>query len=122
MYNEGPLHYTLSHYGGLVAKSCLTLVTPWTVACQAPLSKGFSRQEYWSVLPFPSPGDPPDPGIEPGSSALQADSLPTELQVKPICTIESKYVHGGTIRDKLLSMSDECEILLPLLLNRDWKE
>ena len=59
MYNEGPLHYTLSHYGGLVAKSCLTLVTPWTVACQAPLSKGFSRQEYWSVLPFPSPGDLP---------------------------------------------------------------
>ena len=97
-------------------------MTPWTAAHQASLSADFFRQEYWSVLPFPSPGDPPDPGIEPGSSALQADSLPTELQVKPICTIESKYVHGGTIRDKLLSMSDECEILLPLLLNRDWKE
>ena len=41
---------------GLVAKSCLTLVTPWTVACQAPLSMGFSRLEYWSGLPFPSPG------------------------------------------------------------------
>ena len=41
--------------GGLVAKSCLTLATPWTVACQAPLSMGFSRQEYWSGLPFPSP-------------------------------------------------------------------
>ena len=41
--------------GGLVAKSCLTLVTPWTVACQVPLSMGFSRQEYWSGLPFPSP-------------------------------------------------------------------
>ena len=40
--------------GGLVAKSCPTLVTPWTVACQAPLSMGFSRQEYWSGLPFPS--------------------------------------------------------------------
>ena len=40
-------------------------VTPWTVARQAPLSMGFFRQEYWSVLPFPSPGDPPDPGIEP---------------------------------------------------------
>ena len=49
--------------------------TPWTVAYQAPLSKGFSRQEYWSCLPFPSPGDLPDPGIEPGSPALQADSL-----------------------------------------------
>ena len=41
--------------GGLVAKSCLTLVTPWTVACQAPLSMGFSRQEYWSGVPFPYP-------------------------------------------------------------------
>ena len=53
--------------------------TPWTVACQAPLSMGFSRQEYWSGLPFPSPGDLPNPGIEPGSPVLQADSLPTEL-------------------------------------------
>ena len=69
--------------GGLVAKSCLTLVTPWTVAHQAPLSMGFSRQEYWSGLPFPSPGDLPDPGIEPGSPALQADSLPTEPWGKP---------------------------------------
>ena len=65
--------------GGLVAKSCLTLVIPWTVACQAPLSVGFSRQEYWSELPFPSPEDLPDPGIELGSPALQADSLPVEL-------------------------------------------
>ena len=51
-------------------------VTPWTVARQAPLSMEFSRQDYWSGLPFPSPGDLPDPGIEPGSPALQADSLP----------------------------------------------
>ena len=64
---------------GLVAKLCLTLVTPWTATCQAPLSMGFSGQEYWSGLPFPSPGDLPDLGIEPGSSALQADFLPTEL-------------------------------------------
>ena len=65
--------------GGLVTKSCLTLVTPWTVACQAPLSIGFPQQESWSGLPFPSPGDLPDPGIEPGSPALQADStLPAE--------------------------------------------
>ena len=48
-----------------------------------PLSKEFSRQEYWSGLPFPLPGDVPDPGIEPGSPALQADSLPTELLGKP---------------------------------------
>ena len=52
---------------------------PWTVAYQAPPSLGFSWQEYWSGLPFPSPGDIPNPGIEPESPALQADSLPTEL-------------------------------------------
>ena len=52
--------------GGLVTKSCLTLAIPWTVAHQAPLSMGFSRQEYWSGLPFPSPEDLPNPGIEPG--------------------------------------------------------
>ena len=50
---------------GLVAKSCLTLVTPWTVAQQVLLSMGFPRQEFWSELPFPSPGDLPNPGIEP---------------------------------------------------------
>ena len=51
---------------------------PWTVAHQAPLSMGFSRQEYWSSLPFPSPGDLPDPGIEPRSPALQTDALPSK--------------------------------------------
>ena len=51
--------------------------------CQAPLSVGFSKQEYWSGLPFPSPGDLPDPGIEAESPALQADSVLTELQGKP---------------------------------------
>ena len=51
-------------------------VTPWTVVCQAPLSMGFSRQDYWSGLPFPSTGDLPHPGIETKSPALQADSLP----------------------------------------------
>ena len=73
-------------HGGLVAKLCMTLATPWTVARQAPLFVGFSRQEYWSGLPFPSPGDLPDPGIEPGSPALQADSLLTELLVLPVYT------------------------------------
>ena len=52
--------------------------TPWTVAYQAPPSMGFSRQECWSGLPFPSPGDLPDPGIKPGSPVLQADALPSE--------------------------------------------
>ena len=64
---------------GSVTKSCPTLVTPWTVAHQAPLAIAFSRQEYWNGLPFPSPGDLPDPGIQPRSPALQADSLLTEL-------------------------------------------
>ena len=53
-------------------------MAPWTVAHQLPLSMEFSRQEYWSGLPFPSPGDLPDLGIEPGSPTLQADSLPSE--------------------------------------------
>ena len=54
-------------------------VTPWTVAYQAPLPLGFSRQEYWSGLPFPSPGDLPSPGIEPGFPTLQADALTSSL-------------------------------------------
>ena len=61
-----------------VTQSCLTLATPWTVAHQAPQSMEFSRQEYWSGLPFPPPGDLPDPGIEPRSPMLQADALPSE--------------------------------------------
>ena len=59
-------------------------VTPWTVAYQAPLSMGFSRQECWSGLPFPSPGDLPDPGIEPRSPTLQVDALPSEPPGKPV--------------------------------------
>ena len=58
----------------LVAKVSNSFVTLWTVARQASLSMGFSRQEYWSGLPFPSPGDLPNPGIEPTSPAWQADS------------------------------------------------
>ena len=57
--------------------------TPWTVAYQAPPSMGFSRQEYWSGLPFPSPGDLPNPGIEPVSPALRTDTLPSEPPGKP---------------------------------------
>ena len=66
-------------------QSCPTLCDPWTVAHQAPLSMEFSRQEYWSGLPFPSPGDLPEPGIEPESPALEADALPSELLGKPQC-------------------------------------
>ena len=76
--------------GGLLTKSCLTLATPWTGAHQAPLSMGFPRQEYQSGLPFPSPGELPDPGIEPTSPALQAESLPVEPHRKPNLI---NYVH-----------------------------
>ena len=58
-----------------VAQSRPTVCDPWTVAHQAPPPMGFSRQEYWSGLPFPSPGDLPDPGIEPRFPTLQADTL-----------------------------------------------
>ena len=65
---------------------CLTLLTPWTAAHQAPLSTGFSRQEYWNGLPFPSPGDPFHPGIELESSALKADldSLSLSQKESPV--------------------------------------
>ena len=75
-------------YVALLCRAVLSHVrlfeTPWTVARQAPLSLGFPRQEYWSGLPFTSPGDLPDSGIEPGSPALQADSLLSELPGKPL--------------------------------------
>ena len=61
--------------------------TPRTVAYQAPPSMGFSRQEYWSGLPFPSPGDLPDPGMELRYPALQADTLTSENQGSPICNV-----------------------------------
>ena len=67
--------------------------TPWTVSCQNPLSMEFSRQEYWSGLPFPSPGDLPKPGPEPGAPALQADSLLSEPPGKPMCVYSCVYIH-----------------------------
>ena len=66
--------------------------TPWTVAYQAPPSMGFSRQEYWSGLPFPSPGDLPDPGIESGSPAFQADALTSEPPGKLLYVPDSQFV------------------------------
>ena len=65
----------------------------WTVAYQAPPSMGFSRQEYWSGLPFPSPGDLPNPGIEPTSPTLQADALASEPPGEPVPYIKPE---GGT--------------------------
>ena len=80
-----------------------------TVACQAPMSMEFSRQEYWSGLPFPSPGDLPDPGILPESPALQVDSLPSEPPGKPSKGMVkrkfyalscSRYRKGGATQQK----------------------
>ena len=66
-----------------VTQSCPTLAIPWTITYEVPPSMGFYRQECWSGLPFPSPGDLPDPRIEPGSPALQADALLSEPPGKP---------------------------------------
>ena len=70
-------------------------VTLWTVVYQAPLSMGFSRQGFWSGLPFPSSGDLPDPGIKPGSPALQANALPSEPPGNPVA--EHKLSHLSTL-------------------------
>ena len=79
--------------------SCARLfATPWTVAYQVPLSMGFSRQEYWSGLPFPSLGDPPNPGIEPRSPALEADALLSEPPGK-------SYAVQGTLKSFLQHQS-----------------
>ena len=84
------IHVLSSYRGVLYMRACVlshfSLVqlfeTLWTVTHQAPLSLGFSRQEYWSGSPIPSAGDLPGPGVNPGSSALQVDSLPAELPNK----------------------------------------
>ena len=68
----------------LATQSCSTRCNPMDCTCQAPLSMEFSRQEYWSGLPFPSPGDLPNPGIKPRSPALQADTLRSKPKRKPI--------------------------------------
>ena len=73
--------------------SCVQLfATPWTIAYQAPLSMGFSRQGFWSGLPFPSPEDLPNPGIKPGSPILQADALPSEPPGKPLIFKEMSFI------------------------------
>ena len=92
-----PYIYVLSHFSHVHLFAIL-----WTLACQASLSMGFSRQEYWSGLPFPSPGNLPNPGIEPGSPALQADSLPTELQ-KGIVELQNQLFCTSRRKKKVFS-------------------
>ena len=92
----------------LVAKSCPTLVTLWTVARQAPLSMGFPRQEYWSGLPFPSPGHLPDPRIKPVSPALAGGFFITESPGKPCMCV---HTHTHTHTEENYSAIKENEIL-----------
>ena len=94
----------VSEMSSCIVKSlnCVRLfVTPWTVVSQASLSMGFSKRGYWSGVPLPSPGDLSNPGIEPGSSALQAEALPSEPPRKPIginlCFLFSSYVYHRRI-------------------------
>ena len=86
-------------------KVLVILVTPCAAALQAPPSVGFSRQEYWSGFPFPSPGHLPNPGIEPGSPALQAGSLPSEPP--------GKYLHRKLlqINNKIIKQLQKCTFL-----------
>ena len=95
--------YQWAQYESLISLSRIWLfVTPWTVAHQAPPSMGFSRQEYWSGLPFPSPGELPYPGIEPGSPALRADALLFEPEIMVSGPITSWQIDGETVE----TMSD----------------
>ena len=89
--------------------------TPWTLAHQAPLSLEFSRQEYWSGLPFPSPEDLPDPGIEPGAPVLQVDSLPSEPLGKPPGKEDSvSSVHLNFLGNSLKIYKINISISLPV--------
>ena len=105
--------------------SCVLLfVTPRTVACQEFPSMGLSRQEYWKELPFPSPEDLPDPGLEPGSPALQGDSLPSELpgklrseqQAKPPKCRQHRPPSSLPQAERLFPTSPEAEVNDSLIL------
>ena len=99
----------------LVAQSCPTLCYPWTVAHQDTPSMGFSAQEYWNGLPFPSPGDLPNPGIEPGSRALQADSLPSEPPRKQsMATLHEIILSESLLPTAVSHFKSLCHILIIL--------
>ena len=91
-------------------------VTPWTVAYQAPLSMGFSRQERWSGLPCPLWGDLPNPGIKPRSPALQVDSLPTEPPGKPDVLLEGSLVNSFSPLYSILYQNTKTYIFVRLLM------
>ena len=101
-------------------------VTTWTIAHQAPPAMGFSRQQYWSGLPFPSPRDLPDPGIEPGSPTLQVDTLPSEppgiyflnrfTQIQSI--FWNVYWGSSTVLEKMNFMAQS--VTFPQLSHKEW--
>ena len=94
-----------SHTSHMYAWACHLVLsnseTLWTVARQAPLSMGFSRQEHWSGSPCPLPGDLPNPGTKPGSPALHAESLPSEPPGKPTLTPSQPFKHFSFTRTGL---------------------
>ena len=92
-------------------------MTPWTVAGQAPLSMEFSRQEHWSRLPFSSPGDLPNPGIEPRSPALQADSLRSETPGKPNRLLSDSLMYFSTYISVLCPCFSFCLEVFPTSQN-----
>ena len=102
--------------------------TPWTVACQAPLSMKFFRQEYGSGLPFPSPGDLPDPVIKSQSPELQADVLPTELRGKPcsfsywkiITSLNGYYYYSSSIKQEFINKLFHLMVSLKAVIWRFW--
>ena len=103
-----------------------SFVTPWTLVHEAPLSLGFPRQKHWSGLPFPSPGDLTDSGIKPGSPALQADSLVSELLWKPYSSstsIQTVYeiceFLSSTAGKRKRSMEGGVPVLTVLATHRD---
>ena len=109
--------------------SCLSharlFATPWTVAHQAPLSTGFSRQEYWSGLLCPPPGDLPNPGIKPGSPALQVHSLLLSYQGSPHKAVMyqlSRKFGNNSVGYKNLKLDDEYNLFVKktLQINRVW--
>ena len=96
--SQPPLFFSMKESESEVAQSCLTLCDPWTIAHEAPLSMGFSRQEYWSGLPFLTAEALPNPGIEPVSPAWQTGSLPLAPPGKPMLLLLLLLSHFSCVR------------------------
>ena len=114
----------LQHKECLCVWSCCCVrlfATVWTIAHQAPLSMGFSRQEYWSGLPFASPGDIPNPGIEPRSPALQADALSSEPPGKPCRQYCLQIEKAREFQKNIFCFTDYAKAFDCVYHNKLWK-